>query len=122
MPPTRALMFAIALAFPSFAEAGQVASEAEACAMLTEAVPAQRQRPNAPADYYCELDSVSSRYYVFAFRSRHPEPPGAGPNWVGSNLFGWFAVRRLDGAVLEWDIANLRPGAVLSVPKGSVKK
>jgi hypothetical protein len=23
---------------------------------------------------------------------------------VGSNLIGWFAVRRSDGAVLDWDI------------------
>ena len=122
MHPTRPFVFAIALAFPVFAVARPIASETEACAVLTEAVPPHAQLRNAPADYYCELDNSSSRYYVFAFRSRHPEPPGAGPNWVGSNLVGWFAVRRRDGAVFEWDITNLRPATLFFLPRAGTKK
>ena len=118
----RALAIAAAISLPCIANAGGIASEAEACAVLTSAVPKHVQLRNAPTDYYCEPRNVSRRYYVFAFRSRHPEPPGAGPEWVGSNLVGWFAVRRNDGVAIEWDMAKDGPGVVLSAVKGSAAK
>jgi hypothetical protein len=80
------------------------------------------QLRNAPNDHYCELGYVSQSYYVLAFRSRHPEPPGAGPDWVGSNLVGWFAVRRSDGAAVKWDMAKDGPGGVFSSAKMSAAK
>jgi hypothetical protein len=113
----RALAVAAAVTLPGIAMAGSVAAEATACAVLTNAVPKHLRLRNAPGDYYCELRNISRRYYVFSFRSRHPEPPGASPEWVGSNLVGWFAVRRNDGAALEWDIANDGPGVVFSIGK-----
>jgi len=118
----RLFLVLAAIALPGVAIAGRVASEAEACAVLTKTVPEHVQLRNASNDYYCELRNVSRRYYVFVFRSRHPEPPGAGPDWVGSNLVGWFAVRRIDGAALEWDMAKDSPGAVFSLAKGTIAK
>jgi hypothetical protein len=108
----------VAISLPSVAMAGRVASESEACAVLTRAVTEHVLLRNSSNDYYCELHSVSRRYYVFAFRSRHPEPHGAGHEWVGSNLVGWFAVRRSDGAALVWDMAKDGPGIVFSSAKG----
>jgi hypothetical protein len=118
----RSLVAVAAIAFPGFAMAARVTSDAEACAVLMKAVPGHVQLRSAPSDYYCELRNASQRYYVFAFRSRHPEPPGAGPDWVGSNLVGWFAVRRSDGAALEWNMAKDGPGAVFASAKVGATK
>lgn len=52
-------------------------------------------------------------YYVFGLRSNYPAPKGARGEWVGSALVGWFAVRISDGQVRDWDMANLKLGAVL---------
>jgi len=122
MHPVRVLAVVVAFALPGLAIAGRVRSEAEACAVLTKVVPEHIQLRNVPSDYYCELRNVSRRYYVFAFRSRHPEPPGDGPDWVGSNLVGWFAVRRNDSAALEWDMAEDAPGVVFYGAKESTAK
>lgn len=122
MLPIRTVAAVAAIVLPGLAMAGRVVSEAEACAVLTKGVPEHVQLRNAPSDYYCELRNVSRRYYVFALRSGHPETPSAGPDWVGSNLVGWFAVRRSDGAALEWDMAKDAPGVVFFAPKGRAAK
>src|SRR5436190_13103166 len=82
-----------------------VSSQAEACKLLIRAVkpPTPRADPHAP--YYCELYRKSPHYYVFALRSKRPAPVDSSADWVGSSLVGHFAVRRNDGAVLEWDFA-----------------
>ena len=70
-----------------------------------------------PKQYYCEPHTASSRYYVFAVRSRDPAPAND-PKWVGSSLVGWYAFRRKDGSVVEWNIADEGPGPVLTRSAG----
>ena len=34
-------------------------------------------------------------------------------DWVGSSLVGYYGVRKKDGAVLEWNVIDDTPGALL---------
>jgi hypothetical protein len=54
-----------------------------------------------------------NEYYVFGVRSNYPAPRGAGKDWVGSGLVGWYAVRISNGELRDWDMANLKLGAIL---------
>ena len=111
-----------AAAFPGVAMAGRITSEANACEVLTKAVPKHVQLLNTLGGYYCELHDVSRRYHVFVFGSRHSEQPGVSPGWVGSTLVGWFAVRCSDGIALEWDMANNLPGVDFPAAKEGASK
>jgi hypothetical protein len=110
------VLFAVAtIIIPALATAAPVVSEAEACAVLSKAVSEHIQLRNDPNDYYCDdFLNVSHHYYVFAFRG--PLNPG------GSNLIGWHAVRRSDGAAFEWDISENTPRCALKARKGAHEK
>jgi hypothetical protein len=66
-------------------------------------------------EYYCGLHEQSAGYFVFRLNSRYPAPDGADANWIGSNLVGYFAVKRSNGKVYNWDIAEDRLGLILQV-------
>ena len=91
---------------------GPAISHASACARLKAAVAQQQSPRHGASEYRCELavGEGRGRYFVFALRAKHPSPPGAHPDWVGSSLVGWFAVSRSTGTVFEWDAAALAPG------------
>ena len=118
MSPTVATTSA-ALALLSFASADAAMSRDRACEVVTTAAE-RHARANKPSQYYCEPHTTSASYYVFAVRSSNP-PPAENPNWVGSSLVGWYALRRKDGAVVEWDIVDEVPGRVLT-PSASRRK
>lgn len=54
---------------------------------------------NLSGRYYCDPIGDNTGYYLLGLRYRVAED-----ELVGSNLLGWFAVRRADGAVLDWDV------------------
>ena len=102
------------LCAPDLASASAISSSS-ACGLLKAAV-AQSQSPrHGINEYRCELeaDEGNGRYFVFALRTNYPAPPGAGPNWVGSSLVGWFAVSRSTGMVFNWDVSALALGQKL---------
>jgi hypothetical protein len=84
----------------SAGESQSVQSEAAACELLKEAaVRYCLSRTNLTGRYYCDPLPDDGPYYLMGLRYR--VSPG---ELVGSNLAGWFAIRRSDGQVFEWDI------------------
>jgi len=56
-------------------------------------------RTNLEGHYYCDPLPEQRSYYVLGLRYNvRPD------ELVGSNLLGWFAVRKSDGIIFEWDI------------------
>ena len=77
-----------------------VTSPAQACSALKgAAITSHLSRRNLSGRYYCDPLGDVSDYYLLGLRYRVTKD-----ETVGSNLIGWFAVRRSDGAVLDWDI------------------
>ncbi len=69
--------------------------------------------PKHKHEYYCSLHSEQNDYFVVRINSRYPAPTDTGPDWVGSNLVGYFAVSRHNGKVYNWDIAENKFGLAL---------
>jgi hypothetical protein len=77
-----------------------VTSSAQACSVLkSAAITFHLFRRNLSGRYYCDPLGDVSDYYLLGLRYRVTKDENA-----GSNLIGWFAVRRSDGAVLDWDV------------------
>ena len=77
-----------------------VTSPKQACSVLKRAaVTFHLSRRNLSGRYYCDSIGDISEYYLLGRRYRVTKD-----ELVGSNLLGWYAVRRSDGAVLDWDI------------------
>ena len=77
-----------------------VTSPKQACSVLKRAaVTLHLSRRNLSGRYYCDSIGDNSGYYLLGLRYRVTED-----DLVGSNLLGWFAVRRSDGVVLDWDV------------------
>ena len=55
---------------------------------------------------YCKPEPERAEHYVLALR--YETPPD---EKVESNLVGWYAIRKSDGTILEWDIEENRPMA-----------
>ena len=91
----------VALFGASFATVqNPVTSPKQACSVLKRAaVTFHLSRRNLSGRYYCDSMGDISEYYLLGLRYRVTEDEP-----VGSNLIGWFAVRRSDGAVLDWDV------------------
>jgi hypothetical protein len=56
-------------------------------------------RRNLTGRYYCDSAGDSEDYFLLGLRY-HVKPDEG----VGSNLIGWFAVRKSDGKVFDWDV------------------
>ena len=87
-------------------------SQHRACKQAIRSVEKFVVQPKHKNEYYCSLHAKQNDYFVFRINSRHPEPIDAGRDWVGSNLVGYFAVRKSNGKVYNWDIAEDRVGLV----------
>ncbi len=99
---------ALLLCFSAFARSPRLSSEA-ACAHIKSRVAQLESAPHGPDEYHCELTHEGSEgsgryYYVFGLYSNYPAPPGAGPDWVGSSIVGWYAVSRSTGKLYRWDV------------------
>jgi hypothetical protein len=82
------------------AHAGSASSEAVACALLKRAaVTYHLSRHNLAGRYYCDALPERDEYYVLGLRYQVRED-----ELVGSNLIGWFAIRKRDGLLMDWDI------------------
>jgi len=85
---------------PQAADQAAVKNSRQACAKLKEAAVTYRlSRHNLTGRYYCEVMGHDEVNFIMGLRYR------LRPNEeVGSNLLGWYAIRRSDGIVLRWDI------------------
>lgn len=85
-----------------------------ACDHLRTVISKQLGARHGDDEYRCEDAKMGPKdYYVFSLRSNYPSPKGGGPDWVGSGLVGWYAVRESDGQVRDWNIANFTLGTVI---------
>lgn len=88
-----------------------VTSEDQACQLLQRAaVEFRLSRIDLTGRYYCDPLPSRTDYYVLGLRYR-----AAPDELVGSNLIGWFAVRKSDGTVLRWDINEENPPSPLTI-------
>jgi hypothetical protein len=89
----------------------------EACRILKKTFSAAEDIPaSGPMGFgwFCDLaNGGDNALYVIALRSNRPAPY--------SNLMGWYAVRRQDGFVTEWDVTNLRVGPAISLDASKSK-
>lgn len=87
-------------------------SKSEACELLKRAALRHHfaTASSPPGHYYCDFDSSSGGYFVVSLHYSYKAPVGT----FGSNLIGWYAVRRIDGKIFEWDVANMRLGHPVS--------
>src|ERR1700676_4206094 len=77
-----------------------VTTSRQACAVLKRAaVTYHLSVRNLSGRYYCESIGDNSEYFLVGLRYRVTED-----ELVGSNFLGWFAIRRSDSAIREWDI------------------
>jgi hypothetical protein len=96
------VLFALAISCEtSFATSRkQVTTSRQACAVLKRgAITYHLSRRNLSGRYYCDSIGDNSEYFLVGLRYRV-----TADEMVGSNLLGWFAVRRADSVILEWDI------------------
>jgi hypothetical protein len=88
------------VAVVSGADESPINSQKQACLVLKRAaVTYHLSRRNLTGRYYCEPLGDNAVYYLIGLRYRVTSD-----ELVGSNLIGWFAVRRVDGSVFDWDI------------------
>lgn len=87
-----------------------VGGDQTACATATARVAALRQLP-ATHVAFCEAGSHNDvpGYYVVSLRGHCRE------EMCGSTLIGWFAVRKGDGAVFEFNVGEWKVGHPVSV-------
>jgi len=102
----------IAVSFVIVAQAKEpIRDERTACALLKRHMVKFLTRINAlPAR--CDLTSpgVPADYYVIGLRSGHFRRCS---DVCGSSLLGWYAVRKRDGQVHKWNVANMELGPVV---------
>ena len=93
------LAVAALLAAGTCAEAGEIGTPAAACVTLKRAaVTFHLSRRDLTGRYYCVSIGDNETYFLLGLRYKTtPE------ELVGSNLLGWYAVRRSDGTVLDYD-------------------
>lgn len=85
----------------------------QACNQAIRSVAKFVAPPKHKHEHFCSFHEQTAGYFIFRLNSRYPAPADAGPDWVGSNLVGYFAVSRTNGTVYNWDIAEERLGRVL---------
>jgi hypothetical protein len=92
--------FAMSCSTSIVATPNPVTTSKQACALLKiAAVVYHLSRRNPSGRYYCEPIGDNSEYFLLGLRYRITKD-----ELVGSNLLGWFAIRRSDSVVCEWDM------------------
>jgi hypothetical protein len=85
------------------AEQGVINSERSACsALMLGAVKYRLSAHDLTGRYYCsgyDSERYPKGYFVLGLRYRARQEEK-----VGSNLIGWFAIRKADGALFELDL------------------
>jgi hypothetical protein len=94
------------LALTAITGCSTVISEQEACDALLRAADKHHliAQTAPPGHAYCESTTPRSPgFYQFGL---YYAPDVWPEDWIGSGLAGWYAVRRSDGRVFHWDIAE----------------
>ncbi len=99
---------------PAHAASTPTPAEQAHCRLIAKTAFALRIIHTPPDDIECYVSDLTRKYRVYRLGALHPAPPDAGPDWVESNLVGFYAIRRRDGAVVEWNNADEAPERVLS--------
>jgi hypothetical protein len=87
------------------ADERSVTSEQQACETLKRAaIEFCLSRRNLEGRYYCDPLPEQQTHYVLGLRYKVTPD-----ELVGSNLIGWFGVRKADGKVFGWDITEDQP-------------
>ena len=95
---TVAALFGLLAVADAVAE-DRITDQLQACEVLKKAaVELHLSRHDLSGRYYCEANGDNSDVFILGLRYIT-----TADEMVGSNLLGWFAVRRTDGTVLEWD-------------------
>jgi hypothetical protein len=77
----------------------QILSQRQACSALKRvAITQHLSVRNLSGRYYCDSIGDDKQFYLMGLRYRTTKG-----EMVGSNLIGWFAIRRSDGVILDWD-------------------
>jgi hypothetical protein len=97
----------------SVASGARVSSSAGACRVLTRvALGKHLALGTSKGEYHCSADSANGKYFVLGLHYWFHAPKG----WAGSNLVGWYAVRKWDGHVYEWNMATEELGDPVDSP------
>jgi hypothetical protein len=92
------------------ADGTAVSTEKQACEILKRAaLELCLSRRNLAGRYYC--DPLPDQPFHFVVGLRYAVTPD---ELVGSNLIGWYGVRKADGQVFEWDIDEDLPHPLAS--------
>jgi hypothetical protein len=90
----------------------RILSQKQACSALKRAAITQHLSVrNLSGRYYCDSIGDDKQFYLMGLRYRVTKD-----EMVGSNLIGWFAIRRSDGAILDWDINEGRASPLAPRP------
>jgi hypothetical protein len=91
------------LPWASPANAAAVTTAKEACAVAKTRVSAERHFPISVVAFCDQVDAAQSPkgYYVLALHGKRPDCTG-----ICSTNMGWFAVRKSDGRVFEWNVSD----------------
>lgn len=111
------LSLATILGISSPADARTISADM-ACKILKAAAVQHHFAMNPePSGYYrCDVEPDATAYgpdaagyFLIGLHYNFHTPPG----WIGSNLVGWYAVRRADGKVFEFDMAHMEVGPAI---------
>jgi hypothetical protein len=95
------------------ASGARVASSAQACRFLTRvALERHLAAGTSKGVYHCDEESSDGKYFVLGLHYWFHAPK----DWAGSNLMGWYAVRKSDGRVYKWNIADEELGDPVDSP------
>ena len=100
-----------AVEHPTLAASDKLLSQDSACAVLKKRIVKLRvlsQSSPIANGWYCDFSTLGDeRWYVIALRSNRK------CEGICSNLLGWYAVDRSNGAVHEFDMADVKVGPAL---------
>jgi hypothetical protein len=85
-----------------------------ACAVAKARVSAERHFPISVVAFCDQVDPAQSPkgYYVLALHGKRSNCRGN----CGSTNMGWFAIRKADGRVFEWNVSDWKIGRAMNTP------
>ena len=89
----------------------RITTESHACTALKHALSAAHDQKIAGPEsrWSCDFATIGpSPYFLIGLHGKPCEPNGC---W--SNLFGWYAIRKSDGRIYEWDMGLYAIGKLI---------
>lgn len=101
----------LAMADSGTASAIDVTHEHKACVVTKKRVSQTLKLTAGPiSEWRCDFILPEFQPQDFYVLGLHGSPCTSDPDTICSNLIGWFAVRKKDGKVYQWDVAEFRLG------------